>query len=120
MIMAVIENTTMTTDIKLQAREIDFISRFNNTWDALREIMGIMRPIRKTPGTKLVSVKATVDLKEGNIPERDMYNTFNMGVGMVVILPADQADKAMALLAQNGQDSYVLGEIVPGEGVELL
>lgn len=67
--MAVIENTTMTTDIKLQAREIDFISRFNNTWDALREIMGIMRPIRKTPGTKLVSVKATVDLKDGNIPE---------------------------------------------------
>ena len=58
--------------------------------------------------------------KEGNIPERDMYNTFNMGVGMVVILPADQADKAMALLAENGQDSYVLGEIVPGEGVELL
>ena len=58
--------------------------------------------------------------KEGNIPERDMFNTFNMGVGMVVILPADQADKAVALLAENGQDSYVLGEIVPGEGVELL
>ena len=66
--MAVIENTTMTTDIKLQAREIDFISRFNDTWDALREILGIMRPIRKTPGTKLVSVKATSILRTATSP----------------------------------------------------
>ena len=79
---------------------------------------GLGAHIRKSD----VRVHPLFDLiaKEGNIPERDMYNTFNMGVGMVVILPADQADKAMALLAQNGQDSYVLGEIVPGEGVELL
>ncbi len=79
---------------------------------------GLGARIRKSD----VRVHPLFDLiaKEGNIPERDMYNTFNMGVGMVVILPADQADKAMALLAQNGQDSYVLGEIVPGEGVELL
>ncbi len=79
---------------------------------------GLGARIRKSD----VRVHPLFDLiaKEGNIPERDMYNTFNMGVGMVVILPADQADKAVALLAQNGQDSYVLGEIVPGEGVELL
>ncbi len=86
----------------------------------------IPRCIPKGLGARIrkcdVRVHPLFDLiaKEGNIPERDMYNTFNMGVGMVVILPADQADKAMALLAQNGQDSYVLGEIVPGEGVELL
>lgn len=67
--MAIIPNTTLTTDIKLQAREIDFISRFNNTWEALREILGIMRPIRKTPGTKLVSVKATAELVDGDIAE---------------------------------------------------
>ena len=42
-------------------REIDFVTRFAKNWDALREIMGIMRPIRKSPGTKLVSYKAVVD-----------------------------------------------------------
>lgn len=69
--MAVIPNTTMEADIKLQAREIDFITRFNDTWEALREIMGIMRPIRKQPGTKLVSSKATIELQDGNVPEGD-------------------------------------------------
>lgn len=69
--MAAITNTTMQADIKMQAREIDFISRFNDTWEALREIMGIMRPIRKEPGTKLVSSKATIDLQDGNVAEGD-------------------------------------------------
>ena len=79
---------------------------------------GLAARIRKSD----VRVHPIFDLiaKEGNIPERDMYNTFNMGVGMVVIVPAAEADKAMALLAENGQPSYMLGEIVPGEGVELL
>lgn len=67
--MAIIPNTTTQADIQLQAREIDFITRFNDIWDALREIVGIMRPIRKEPGTKLVSSKATIDLQDGNIPE---------------------------------------------------
>ena len=40
----------------ITAREIDFVSRFNQNWEALRDIMGIMRPIRKTPGTGLVSL----------------------------------------------------------------
>lgn len=69
--MAVTPNTITTENIKLVPREIDFVSRFNNTWDALREIMGIMRPIRKEPGTKLVSSTATVNLQDGNIPEGD-------------------------------------------------
>ena len=79
---------------------------------------GLAARIRKSD----VRIHPIFDLiaKEGSIPERDMYNTFNMGVGMVVIVPAPEADKAMALLAENGQPSYVLGEIVPGEGVELL
>ena len=53
--------------------------------------------------------------KTGNIPERDMFNTFNMGVGMCVIVPADQADKALEVLKANGEDAYVMGEIVEGE-----
>ena len=69
--MAVMPNTIMAADIKLQAREIDFISQFNTTWEALHEILGIMRPVRKEPGTRLVSSTATVELQDGNIPEGD-------------------------------------------------
>ena len=56
----------------------------------------------------------------GNIPQRDMYNTFNMGVGMVAVVPAAQADAAVAALTAEGVAAYCLGEIVPGdEGVVL-
>ena len=49
------------------AREIDFVSRFSQNWDALMNILGIMRPIRKTPGTQLVSYTASVDLESGAV-----------------------------------------------------
>ena len=60
--------------------------------------------------------------KTGKIPERDMFNTFNMGVGMTLVVPADKADEALRVLAENGQDAYFLGEIAQGEekGVELV
>ena len=53
--------------------------------------------------------------KWGNIPERDMYNTYNMGVGMTVVVPAADADTALTLLKDNGIDAYVLGTIIKGE-----
>ena len=53
--------------------------------------------------------------KTGNIPERDMYNTYNMGVGMSIVVPADQVDTALALLKEQGEDAYVIGEIVGGD-----
>jgi hypothetical protein len=49
------------------AREIDFVSRFGDNWDALMDIMGIMRPIEKKDGTKLVSYTASVALEAGNV-----------------------------------------------------
>lgn len=52
------QGTTVTTDFTVEAREVDFVTRFSKNWDALREIMGIMRPIRKAAGTKLVSYEA--------------------------------------------------------------
>ncbi len=56
--------------------------------------------------------------KTGNIPERDMYNTYNMGVGMSVVVPADEVDTALEILRANGEDAYVIGEIIKGnEGV---
>lgn len=58
--------------------------------------------------------------KIGNIPEHDMYNTFNMGIGMCVVVPADQADKALAQLEATGEKAYVIGAVAQGdEGVEL-
>ena len=56
--------------------------------------------------------------KVGNIPERDMYNTFNMGVGMSITVPTDEVDTTLAILKEQGEDAYVIGEIVEGnEGV---
>lgn len=51
----------------VKAREIDFVSRFTNNWEALREILGIMNPVRKTPGTSLVSYTASVTLEDGDV-----------------------------------------------------
>ena len=59
--------------------------------------------------------------KAGNIPERDMYNTFNMGLGMVLALPAAQARQALEVLSAAGEAAWQVGEVVPGEdGVELV
>ena len=67
--MAAKTNLTMTADMQVAAREIDFVTRFGRNWDHLREILGIMRPIRKAPGTKLKSKKATVVLQSGTVGE---------------------------------------------------
>lgn len=59
--MAAKTGLTTTEQFATSAREVDFVTRFADNWEALRNIMGIMRPIRKAPGTKLVSYKASVD-----------------------------------------------------------
>ena len=70
--MPAIANTTTTSQFQqLTVKEIDFIERFTRNWDSLREILGIMRPIRKTPGTKLVSNKASIVLQDGSVAEGD-------------------------------------------------
>lgn len=56
--------------------------------------------------------------KVGNIPERDMFNTFNMGVGMTVCVDPADVDKALEVLKANGEDAYVIGRLIDGdEGV---
>ncbi len=64
--------------------------------------------IRVLPIFKLIAEK-------GNIPERDMFNTFNMGVGMSIVTDKKDADKALEILRANGEDAYVIGEIVRAE-----
>ena len=52
--------------------------------------------------------------KKGNIDEHMMYNTFNMGVGMLVAVDKDDADKAIEVLKANGEDAVIIGEVVEG------
>lgn len=79
---------------------------------------GYMAKIKKDA----VRVLPIFDLlqKTGNIPERDMFNTYNMGVGMTVVVAKEMAEKALATLQAAGEAPYVLGEVVNGdEGVLL-
>ena len=53
--------------------------------------------------------------KWGNVPERDMFNTYNMGVGMSIVVPAGEVDKALEILRANGENAYVIGEIIESD-----
>ncbi len=53
--------------------------------------------------------------RTGNISERDMFNTFNMGVGMSIVVPAEDVEKSLEILKANGEDAYVIGEIIESE-----
>ena len=53
--------------------------------------------------------------KTGNIPERDMFNTYNMGVGMSIVVPAAEVETALEILKAHGEDAYIIGEIVENE-----
>ncbi len=53
--------------------------------------------------------------KVGNIPERDMFNTYNMGVGMSITVAKEDVDTALEILRANGEDAYVIGEIIKGD-----
>lgn len=67
--MAAKANLIMANDIQVKAREIDFVTRFERNWEHLREILGIMRPIKKTPGAVLKSKYAEGALQNGNVGE---------------------------------------------------
>jgi phosphoribosylformylglycinamidine cyclo-ligase len=54
--------------------------------------------------------------KEGNIPEHDMYNTFNMGIGMALIVDPNDVDKTISILKENGEEAALIGEIIEGTG----
>lgn len=69
--MAAKANTTKNADIDIIAREVDFVSRFSAQWEHLRQILNILRPIRKESGTKLTSKYAMVALQDGNVAEGD-------------------------------------------------
>ena len=74
---------------------------------------GLKAVIRK--GTWKVLPVFDLMQEKGNIPERDMYNTFNMGIGMIVAVDADKADAAMKCLTDAGETAYIIGELAEGE-----
>ena len=105
---------------EIQPRAISHITGggfYENIPRALPE--GLCAKIKKSE----VRVLPIFDIiaREGNVPERDMYNTYNMGVGMLITVAKEDADKALEILHANDEPgAYILGEIVEGEkGVEL-
>lgn len=93
--MAAKAGLTKSADIQVRAREIDFVTRFGKNWDALREILGIMRPIEKQPGTKLVASEAKLTLADGNIGEGEDIPYSN-----AQIIPVAYADIALEKYAK--------------------
>lgn len=120
--MAVTANTTTTAQITTPVRELDFVTRFETNWDALRDILGIMRPIRKTPGTKLVSSKASVVLQDGSVAEGDEVPLSQATVVPVATtdltlkkyrkrVTAEAVDKYGAAIAIQKTDDALLNEL---------
>ena len=87
----------------ITAREIDFVTRFGANWDALRTVLGIMRPIRKAPGTALVTYSASVALESGNVPAG-------------AVIPYSKATITKAGMADLSLEKYA--KAVPIEDVE--
>ena len=95
------ENLIMTADIQVTAREIDFVSRFANSWEHLREIMGIMRPIKKQPGAVLKSKYAEGTLQSGAVGEGEEipYSKFKVKEKTYAEMTIEKYAKAVSIEA---------------------
>lgn len=105
------KNLTKSADISVAAREIDFVTRFGRNWEYLREILGIMRPIKKAPGTVLKSKYATVTLEDGNIGEGETipYSKAEVKSKDYATITIEKFSKAVSIEAikDNGYDVAV-------------
>lgn len=78
-------------------------------------------------GTKVNITEGTWDIlpifelmaKKGNVERMSMYNTFNMGIGMVVCVAKEDVEKALKILKENNENAYVIGNVTCGEGIEI-
>lgn len=121
--MAVTSNTTTTSQFsQLSIKEIDFVSRFEQNWQSLIDIMGISRPIRKTPGTKLVSSVASITLQSGTVTEGDEVPLSRATVTPVAYqdialqkyrkrVTAEAVDKYGAAIAVQKTDDAMINEL---------
>ena len=99
--MAAKTNLSMTNDIKVTAREIDFVTRFERNWEHLREILGIMRPIKKQPGAVLKSKYAEGTLQSGNVGEGEEipYSKFTVKEKTYAEMTIEKYAKAVSIEA---------------------
>ena len=99
--MAAKANLIMTNDIQVTAREIDFVTRFERNWEHLREILGIMRPIKKTPGAVLKSKYAEGTLQNGNVGEGEEipYSKFTVKEKNYAEMTIEKYAKAVSIEA---------------------
>lgn len=102
-------NLTGVAQITTSVREIDFVTRFGRNWDSLREIMGIMRPVKKDPGTKLTSYIASITLQPGNVGEGDEipYSQANVSPVAYDDLTLEKYAKAVSIEAVNKYGAVV-------------
>ncbi|MCQ2452405.1 MAG: phosphoribosylformylglycinamidine cyclo-ligase [Oscillospiraceae bacterium] len=103
---------------KVQVKGISHITGggfYENMPRSLPDGMGVTIP---KAGLKIPPIFDLLQ-KTGSIPERDMFNTYNMGVGMSIIVSPEDADTAVATLKAAGEEAYVIGQVKAGEGVDL-
>lgn len=95
--------TKMSDFEAVRAREIDFVTRFAKNWDALREVMGILRPIKKTPGTVLTSYTAGITLQSGFVGEGEEipYSEATVSPVSYADLTLEKYAKAVSIEAVN-------------------
>lgn len=109
--MAAPNNLIKTNDINVTAREIDFVTRFARNWEHLREIMGILRPIRKAPGTILKSKYAEGTLQSGAVGEGETipYSKFTVKEKTYAEINVAKYAKAVSLeaITDHGYDNAV-------------
>ena len=94
---------TVATDISVRAREIDFVTRFAKNWDALRDVMGILRPIKKAAGTVLTSYTASITLADGAVGEGEEipYSEATVSPVSYADLTLEKYAKAVSIEAVN-------------------
>lgn len=104
-------NLIVSSDIQVTARELDFVTRFANNWEHLREIMGIMRPVKKTPGAILKSKYVEGTLQSGNVAEGEdiPYSKFTVAEKEYAEMRIDKYAKAVSIEAikEHGYDNAV-------------
>lgn len=109
--MAAKANLIKTADIQVTARELDFVSRFEANWDHLREILGIMRPIKKMPGAQLKSKYAEGTLQAGTVAEGEdiPYSKFTVKEKVYDEMTIEKYAKAVSIEAikDHGYDNAV-------------
>lgn len=105
------ENTGTTTDYTVTAREIDFVTQFERDWQHLRDVLGIVKPIKKAPGTVLKSKYAAGTLKAGTVGEGEEipYSKFEVKTKDYAAITVEKYAKAVSLesIAEHGYDVAV-------------